>query len=45
MVICQNVCDEGVKINITEGQELVAGLQKASEAGGKVGWTVLIQEL
>ena len=45
MVIFQNVCDEGVKINITEGQELVAGLQKTSEAGGKVGWTVLIQEL
>ena len=41
MVICQNVCDEGAKINIIEGQELVAGLQKTSEAGGKVVWAVL----
>ena len=41
MVICQNVCDEGAKINIIEGQELVAGLQKTSEADGKVVWAVL----
>ena len=35
---------KGAKINIIERKELVAGLQKTTEADGKVVWAVLIQE-